>query len=256
MSDSVKAYEGLHEGTSLFQTGSQFPVASSQHCSSPVPSSLCSLETLIAFQAVTCEWANSLPTGSDISLGSHSRVIIDFWAMSSHRAAEMHFRRIRARDYRIWELKAYFEDGTGELEATAWEATRCFIGMPLDEFVAKEMCDDEAEILERCISRMWILRLGRSKNHRGIYARIEYADVVSRKVLFHGNSPSREQPAAESLPSSPVSTISVFGDVSSPVSTATSTCEGEYGGEKPKESGDVSRESFRRGFETCFVTEH
>ncbi|KAL3676433.1 hypothetical protein R1sor_026381 [Riccia sorocarpa] len=48
-----------------------------------------------------------------------------------------------------YRLKAYLEDGTGELEATAWEATRCFTGMSLDEFVVKKMRDDEAEILER-----------------------------------------------------------------------------------------------------------
>ncbi|KAL3695623.1 hypothetical protein R1sor_009699 [Riccia sorocarpa] len=151
----------------------------------------------------------------------------------------------------FYRLKAYLEDDTGELESTAWEATRCFTGMPLDEFVAKEMRDDEAEILERCIGRMWVLRLVRSENHRGMYARIEYAEAVSRKVLFCGNSPCKPQPAAETLPSSPVSTIFAFGDGSSPVSTATSTCEG---GEKLKESGDVSRDSFRRGFEAGFVT--
>ncbi|KAL3685126.1 hypothetical protein R1sor_003148 [Riccia sorocarpa] len=94
-----------------------------------------------------------------------------------------------------------------------------------NEFVAKEMRDDEAEILERCIGRMWVLRLARSENHRGMYACIEYAEAVSRKALFRGKSPCKEESAAETLPTSPMSTICAFGDGSSPVSTATSTCE-------------------------------
>ncbi|KAL3684915.1 hypothetical protein R1sor_002937 [Riccia sorocarpa] len=130
------------------------------------------------------------------------------------------------------EMKAWLEkkvgggcrvDDTGELEATAWEANRCFTGMPLDEFVAREMRDEEAEILERCIGRMWILRVSRAENQHGVYARIEYPEAVSRKVLFRGSSPCREGTAVESFPSSPVSTISAFGDGSSPISTGTST---------------------------------
>ncbi|KAL3694173.1 hypothetical protein R1sor_007824 [Riccia sorocarpa] len=145
-----------------------------------------------------------------------------------------------------YRLKAYLEDATGELEATAWEATRCFTGMPLDEFVAKEMRDNETEILERCIGRMWVLRLARSENHRGMYARIEYAEAVSRKAMFRVKSPCKEESAVETLPTSLVSTICAFGDGSSPVSTATLTCES---GEKVKESCEISRESFRHGYE-------
>ncbi|KAL3682243.1 hypothetical protein R1sor_000265 [Riccia sorocarpa] len=112
----------------------------------------------------------------------------------------------------LYRLKAFLQDDSGELEATAWEATRCFTGMRLEEFVAREM-------RERCIGKMWILRLSRAENQRGVYARIEYAEVVSRKVLFRGSSTCREGTVAEALPSSPVSTISAFGDGSSPVST-------------------------------------
>ncbi|KAL3687319.1 hypothetical protein R1sor_013628 [Riccia sorocarpa] len=154
-----------------------------------------------------------------------------------------------------YRLKAYLEDGTGELEATAWEATRCFTRMSLEDYVAKQLRDEESEILDRCIGSTWIVRLGRAENHHGYYARIEYAEAVSRKVLFPCKSPRREVPDAESVPSSPVSTISAFGDGSTPCSTGTSTCEGEYRGEKHKsESLDPSRGSFRRGFEAGFVT--
>ncbi|KAL3693470.1 hypothetical protein R1sor_007121 [Riccia sorocarpa] len=65
----------------------------------------------------------------------------------------------------FYRLKAILEDDTGELEATAWEATRCFTGMPLEEYVAKEMREEESEILDRCIGSTWIVRLGRAENH-------------------------------------------------------------------------------------------
>ncbi|KAL3700758.1 hypothetical protein R1sor_018780 [Riccia sorocarpa] len=102
--------------------------------------------------------------------------------------------------------------------------------------------------------KMWILRLSRAENQRGVYARIEYAEAVSRKVLFRGSSPCRDGTVAEPLPSSPVSTISAFGDGSSPVSTGTSTCHLESKGDSRGGAVDVSRKEFRRGFETGFVT--
>ncbi|KAL3698106.1 hypothetical protein R1sor_012182 [Riccia sorocarpa] len=131
----------------------------------------------------------------------------------------------------LYRLRAFLHDDSGELEATAWEATRCFTGMALEQFVAREMRDEESEILERCIGKMWIIRLSRAENQRGVYARMEYAEAVSRKVLFRGSSPCREGTVAEALPSSPVSTISTFGDGSSPVSTGTSTCNLESKGD-------------------------
>ncbi|KAL3695879.1 hypothetical protein R1sor_009955 [Riccia sorocarpa] len=155
----------------------------------------------------------------------------------------------------LYRLKALLQDDSGELEATAWEATRCFTGMRLEEFVAREMRDEESEILERCIDKMWILRLSRAENQRGVYARIEYAEAVSRKVLFRGSSPCRDGTVAEGLPSSPLSTISAFGDGSSPVSTGTSTYNLESKGDSRGGAVDVSRKEFRRGFETGFVTE-
>ncbi|KAL3696430.1 hypothetical protein R1sor_010506 [Riccia sorocarpa] len=117
------------------------------------------------------------------------------------------------------------------------------------------MCDEEAEILERCISRTWIVGFGRSENHREFYACIEYAETVSRKVLFRGSSPYREVPDAQTLPSSQVITTSAFGDGSLSGSTGTLTWEADYRGEKLKtECSDASRESFRCGFEAGFVT--
>ncbi|KAL3701888.1 hypothetical protein R1sor_019910 [Riccia sorocarpa] len=141
-----------------------------------------------------------------------------------------------------------------ELEATAWEATRCFTGMSLDRFVAREMRDEESTILDRCIGRTWIFRLSRSENHRGIYARIEYAEPVSRKSLFLNRSPCREEAAAQSLPSSPVSTISAFGDGSSPVSSGTSTGAVDSTRDKSREPDNASREQFRRGFGSGFLS--
>ncbi|KAL3692984.1 hypothetical protein R1sor_006635 [Riccia sorocarpa] len=154
----------------------------------------------------------------------------------------------------LYRWKAFLQHNTGELEATAWEVTRCFTGMSLDEFVASEMRDEEVEILERCIGRMWILKLSRAENQRGVYARIEYAEVVSKKVLFRGSSPCREATVTKSLPSSPVRTISAFGDGSSLVSTGSSTCNLESRGDCSKGAVDVTRKQFRRGFETGFVT--
>ncbi|KAL3684767.1 hypothetical protein R1sor_002789 [Riccia sorocarpa] len=154
----------------------------------------------------------------------------------------------------FYRLKAYLEDDTAELEATAWEATRCFTGMSLDRFVAREMRDEESTIVDRCIGRTWILRLSRSKNHRGIYARIEHAEPVSRKSLFLVRSPCREEAAAQSLPSSPVSTISAFGDGSSPVSSGTSTGAVDSTRDKSREADNASREQYRRGFGSGFLS--
>ncbi|KAL3679515.1 hypothetical protein R1sor_022471 [Riccia sorocarpa] len=189
---------------------------------------------------------------------------IGFRGKATYVGCPMCAKSIYARDLCVhditspksfYRLKAYLEDATGELEATAWKATRCFTGMLLEEYVAKEMREEESEILDRCIGSTWIVRLGRAENHRGYYVRIEYAEAVSRKVLFPCKSPSREVPDAESLPSSPMSTISAFGDGSTPGSTGTSTCEAEYQGEKHKSgSREASRGSFRRGFEAGFVT--
>ncbi|KAL3679257.1 hypothetical protein R1sor_022213 [Riccia sorocarpa] len=149
--------------------------------------------------------------------------------------------RLGLLDSGLDKQRPIWDDDTGELEATAWEVTRCFTGMPLDEFVAREMRDEEGEILERCIGRMWILRVSRAENPREVYARIEYAEVVSRKVLFRGSSPCRERTIAESLPSSPVSTVSEFGDGSSPISTGTSTCKLESRGDSSRGAVDVTR---------------
>ncbi|KAL3686478.1 hypothetical protein R1sor_009052 [Riccia sorocarpa] len=156
----------------------------------------------------------------------------------------------------FYRLKAYLEDDTAELEATAWEATRCFMGMSLDKFVAIEMHDEESTILERCIGKTWILRLSRSKNHRGIYAWIEYAEPVSRKALFLVRSPCSEEPAAQSLPSSPVSTISVFDDGSSSISRGTSTVAVDSTRDKSKQADKASRDKFRRGFVTIRFMYH
>ncbi|KAL3696517.1 hypothetical protein R1sor_010593 [Riccia sorocarpa] len=154
----------------------------------------------------------------------------------------------------FYRLEAYLEDDTAELEATAWEATCCFTGMSLDRFVPREMRDEESTILARCIGRTWIFRLSRSENHRGIYARIEYAEPVSRKSLFLDRSPCREEVAAQSLPSSPVSTISAFGDGSSPVSSGTSTGVVDSRRDKGREPDNASREQFRRGFGSGFLS--
>ncbi|KAL3681630.1 hypothetical protein R1sor_024586 [Riccia sorocarpa] len=81
----------------------------------------------------------------------------------------------------LYRLRAFLQDDSGELETTAWEATRCFMGMALEQFVAREMRDEESEIFERCIGKMWIIRLSRAENQRGVYARIEYAEAFRRE---------------------------------------------------------------------------
>ncbi|KAL3688188.1 hypothetical protein R1sor_014497 [Riccia sorocarpa] len=172
---------------------------------------------------------------------------------SGHRGL-LNGHGVRLNGHGVHGLKAYLEDDTAELETTAWEATRCFTRMSLDRFVAREMRDEESTILARCIGRTWIFRLSRSENHRGIYARIEYAEPVSRKSLFLDRSPCREEAVAQSLPSSPVSTISAFGDGSSPVSSGTSTGAVDSRRDKGREPDNASREQFRRGFGSGFLS--
>ncbi|KAL3689885.1 hypothetical protein R1sor_016194 [Riccia sorocarpa] len=80
---------------------------------------------------------------------------IGFRGKATYVGCPMCAKSIHARDRCVhditspksfYRLKAYLEDATGELEATAWEATRCFTGMPLEEYVAKEMREEESEI--------------------------------------------------------------------------------------------------------------
>ncbi|KAL3678802.1 hypothetical protein R1sor_021758 [Riccia sorocarpa] len=84
----------------------------------------------------------------------------------------------------FYRLRVMLEDESGVMEAIVWEAVRYFTSMIVEDFEPLHLLGDHTEIPERCIKRQWNVQIERVKSNMEFYARVQHAEVVSKKPLF------------------------------------------------------------------------